>query len=115
MNFVVSASALLKHLKAIGGVLNSTNTIPILDCFLFEIQKGELIVSASDMETTVISSMKVEANEPGSIAIPAKTLLEALSNLPEQPVSFTVDKGRHTVKLKTENGDYHISGQNGEE
>lgn len=115
MNFVVSASGLLKHLKSIGGVLNSSNTIPILDCFLFELGKGELLLSASDMETTITTSMKVDSNESGSIAIPAKTLLDSLSNLPEQPISFIVDKQKHTVKLKTETGDYNISGQNGAE
>ena len=115
MNFVVSASTLLKHLKSIGGVLNSSNTIPILDCFLFELAKGELLLSASDMETTITTSLKVETNDSGSIAIPAKTLLDSLSNLPEQPISFIVDKQKHTVKLKTETGDYNISGQNGAE
>ncbi|MEI8136609.1 MAG: DNA polymerase III subunit beta, partial [Bacteroidota bacterium] len=106
---------LLKHLKSIGGVLNSNNTIPILDCFLFEINKDELILSASDMETTITTSLKVESNEIGSIAIPAKTLLDALSNLPEQPISFILDKTKHSIKIKTQTGDYSISGQNGEE
>ena len=115
MNFVVSASSLLKHLKSIGGVLNTNNTIPILDCFLFELSKGELTLSASDMETTITTSIKVESNDSGSIAVPAKTLSEALANLPEQPVSFIIDKTKHSVKIKTENGDYNISGQNGEE
>jgi DNA polymerase III subunit beta len=115
MNFVVSASGLLKHLKSIGGVLNTNNTIPILDCFLFELNKGELKLSASDMETTITTSLKVESNDSGSIAIPAKTLQEALANLPEQPISFIADKTKHSIKLKTETGDYNISGQNGEE
>lgn len=115
MNFVVTAFTLLKHLKSIGGVLNSNNTIPILDCFLFEINKDELILSASDMETTITTSLKVESNEIGSIAIPAKTLLDALSNLPEQPISFILDKTKHSIKIKTQTGDYSISGQNGEE
>lgn len=115
MNFVVSASSLLRHLKSIGGVLNTSNTIPILDCFLFEVAKGELMISASDMETTITTLLKIESNESGSLAIPAKTLVEALSNLPEQPISFIIDKNKHSVKLKTETGDYNISGQNGEE
>ncbi|HQQ93321.1 MAG TPA: DNA polymerase III subunit beta [Bacteroidia bacterium] len=115
MNFVVSASVLLKHLKAIGGVLNTNSSIPILDCFLFELNKNELVMSASDMETTITSSMKIESGSSGSIAIPAKTLMDALANLPEQPISFIVDKNKHSVKLKTETGDYNISGQNGEE
>lgn len=115
MNFVVSASTLLKHLKSIGGVLNTSNTIPILDCFLFEVSKGELRLSASDMETTITTAIKVDSNDSGNIAVPAKTLLDALSNLPEQPVSFQVDKNKHSIKLKTETGDYNISGQNGDE
>lgn len=115
MNFVVSASGLLKHLKAIGGVLNSSNTIPILDCFLFEVNKGELMLSASDMETTITTSMKVDSNDSGSIAVPAKTLMDSLANLPEQPISFIVDKTKHSIKLKTETGDYNISGQSGDE
>ncbi|MBL7900687.1 MAG: DNA polymerase III subunit beta [Bacteroidia bacterium] len=115
MNFVVSASTLLKHLKAIGGVLNTNNSIPILDCFLLELNKNELILSASDMETTITSSIKIESTSTGSIAIPAKTLMDALANLPEQPISFIIDKAKHSVKLKTETGDYNISGLNGEE
>src|ERR1044071_2226007 len=115
MNFVVSSSTLLKHLKAVGGVLNTNNTIPILDCFLFEVNNGELTISASDMETTITTSLKVEASAGGSIAIPAKTLQEALSNLPEQPVSFIIDTKKASVKLKTETGDYTLTGHNGDE
>jgi len=115
MNFVISASTLLKHLKSISGVLNTSNTIPILDCFLFEISKGELTVSASDMETTITTSLKVDSNDSGNIAIPAKTLMDSLANLPEQPISIIIDKSKHAVKLKTETGDYNISGQNGDE
>lgn len=115
MNFVVSSSLLLKHLKSISGVLNSTNTIPILDCFLFELNGGELTVSASDMETTITSALKVEASKSGSIAIPAKTLQDALSNLPDQPISFIIDDKKFSAKLKTETGDYTLTGHNGEE
>ncbi len=115
MNFVISATALLKHLKSIGGVLNSNNTIPILDCFLFEINKKELTLSASDLETTITTIVNVESSDVGSIAIPAKTLLDSLVNLPEQPISFIIDKAKYSIKLKTETGAYHISGQNGEE
>ncbi len=115
MNFVISATALLKHLKSIGGVLNSNNTIPILDCFLFEINKKELTLSASDLETTITTIVNVESSDVGSIAIPAKTLLDSLVNLPEQPISFIIDKAKYSIKLKTETGAYHISGQNGDE
>ncbi len=115
MNFVVSSSSLLRHLKSISGVLNSTNTIPILDCFLFELSNGELTVSASDMETTITTTLKVEASQGGSIAVPAKTLLDTLANLPEQPISFIIDNKKFSAKLKTETGDYTLTGHNGDE
>ena len=115
MNFVVSSSILLKHLKSINGVINTSNTIPILDCFLFELNNGFLTLFASDMETTITTSIKVESSENGSIAIPAKTLLEALSNLPDQPISFIIDTKKFSSKLKTETGDYTLTGHNGDE
>ncbi|MBS1651448.1 MAG: DNA polymerase III subunit beta [Bacteroidetes bacterium] len=115
MNFVVSSGLLLKHLKSISGVLNTNNTVPILDCFLLGLKNSELTIAASDMETTISTVIKVDSSNNGSIAIPAKTLLEALSNLPEQPISVIVDNSKFAVKLKTENGDYNITGQNGED
>ena len=115
MNFVISTTALLKQLKAISGVLNSSNTLPILDNFLFEIKKGELSIHASDMETTIITKIAVESNDSGTIAIPAKPLIETLSNFPEQPVSFSVDTAKHGVKLTTDNGEFKLTGFSGEE
>ncbi|MGZ3865080.1 MAG: DNA polymerase III subunit beta [Bacteroidia bacterium] len=115
MNFIVSTTVLLKHLKAIGGVLNSSNTIPILDNFLFEVTPGHLVISASDMETTITTSVKAEAKESGSIAIPARTLMDTLSNFPEQPLTFSVDKKNFGIKISTDNGEYKLTGHNPEE
>ncbi|NCP46254.1 MAG: DNA polymerase III subunit beta, partial [Flavobacteriales bacterium] len=71
MKFIVSSSALLKKLQQISGVLNTNNTLPILDNFLFEISESELTVTASDLETTISTKTAVESKEDGMIAIPA--------------------------------------------
>src|SRR4051812_12626002 len=113
MNFVVSTTSFLKHLKMINGILNANNTIPIFDCFLLELNKDQLLITASDVETRVSISLKVESGGDGSIAIPAKTLVETMSNFPEQPVSFIIDPVKRSVKIKTETGDFHISAQSG--
>lgn len=115
MNFIVSTTVLLKHLKSISGVLNSSNTIPILDNFLFEVTPGKLVVSASDMETTVTTTLKVEAKDSGNICIPAKPLVDTLSNFPEQPLTFSIDKKNFGVKISTDNGEYKLTGHNSEE
>jgi len=85
MNFIASSTILLRHLQSISGVLNTSNTLPILDNFLFEITDGLLTVSISDLETTMMTKLEVQSEQNGKIAIPAKLLLDVLKNLPEQP------------------------------
>jgi DNA polymerase-3 subunit beta len=115
MNFVISSATLLKHLQGISGVLSTSNTLPILDNFLFEINDGRLTVSASDLETTMRTSMDVEANEEGKIAIPAKLLLDVLKTLPDQPCTFLVDDGNYGVEIAYDNGKSKMVGYNGED
>ena len=63
MKFIVSSSHLLKELSAIAGVLNTSNTLPILDNFLFSIKKGDLTVSASDLESTIFTKIKLDKSD----------------------------------------------------
>ncbi|MFY7990190.1 MAG: DNA polymerase III subunit beta [Fluviicola sp.] len=115
MNFIVSSTNLLRHLQSISGVLSTSNTLPILDNFLFDIQEGQLTISASDLETTMRTSMEVEASENGKVAIPAKMLLDVLKNLPDQPCTFKVDKANFGVEIAYDNGKSKMVGFNGEE
>lgn len=116
MKFIVSSSALLKHLQSIAGVLNSSNTLPILDNFLFTIKKKNLNISASDLETTITTSVELDkADKDGTIAIPAKLLLDTLKTFAEQPLHFTVDDKTFGIEIASDNGKYKLSGQNGDE
>ncbi|MBL4652103.1 MAG: DNA polymerase III subunit beta [Flavobacteriales bacterium] len=116
MNFIVSSSDLLKQIQSIAGVLNSSNTLPILDNFLFTINKQELKISASDLETTITTSVKLtKADKNGSIAIPAKLLLDTLKTFAEVPLTFTVDEKTFGIEIASDNGKYKLSGQNGDE
>ena len=115
MNFIVSSGALLKQLQKISGVLSSNNTLPILDNFLFEINGSELTITASDLETTMAVTMPVDAKEDFTIAIPAKTLLDTLKQLPDQPLTFSIDKDTFKVEFVSDFGKYGSVGHNGEE
>ncbi len=112
MKFIVSSSALLKQLSAINGVITTNPVVPILENFLFEIDEGLLTVTASDLQTSMITSLEVEAKESGSIAVPAKILLETLKNLPEQPVTFSIDKETYSIEINSDNGRYKLAGEN---
>ena len=84
MKFIISSTYLLKQLQVLGGVINNSNTLPILDNFLFELNGSQLTVSASNLETTMSSTIDVESDNEGSVAIPAKLLLDTLKTFPEQ-------------------------------
>jgi DNA polymerase-3 subunit beta len=112
MKFVVSSNALLKQLTAINGVITTNPVVPILENFLFEIGDGLLVVSASDLQTSMITEITVEAKAKGSIAVPAKILLDTLKNLPEQPVTFTIDPETYSIEISSDNGRYKLSGEN---
>lgn len=112
MKFIVSSSSLLKHLSSINGVVTTNPVVPILENFLFEIKDSKLTVTASDLQTSMITEIDVEAKEDGNIAVPAKILIETLKNLPEQPVTFSIDKETYSVEISSDNGRYKLAGEN---
>ena len=108
MKFIVSSSYLLKQLQVLGGVINNSNTLPILDNFLFELEHSKLTVSASDLETTMASTLEVESDSEGSVAIPAKLLLETLKTFPEQPLTFVIEEN-NTIEISSNHGKYALA------
>ena len=114
MKFIVSSTYLLKQLQVLGGVINSSNTLPILDNFLFELDHNKLTVSASDLETTMASTLDVESDSQGSVAIPARLLLDTLKTFPEQPLTFVVEDN-NTVEISSNHGKYALAYADGNE
>lgn len=111
MKFIVSSSALLKQLQHISGVISANTVLPILEDFLFEIDKNKLTVVATDLETVMKIHLEIEARDSGRICIPAKILIDSLKNLPDQPLTFTIDKN-FGVEITSDNGKYKVMGEN---
>jgi DNA polymerase-3 subunit beta len=112
MKFIVNSSYLLKQLTNINGVITTNPVVPILENFLFEIDKNNLTVTASDLQTSMITEIMIESKEKGSIAVPARILLDTLKNLPDQPVTFSVDQASYSVEISSDNGRYKLAGEN---
>jgi len=112
MKFIVNSSYLLKQLSYINGVITANPVVPILENFLFEIDKNRLTVTASDLQTSMITEITVESKEKGNIAVPARILLDTLKNLPDQPVTFSMDESTYSIELSSDNGRYKLSGEN---
>ena len=116
MKFIVSSTALSSHLQAISRVINSKNALPILDCFLFELQDGTLSATVSDSETTMVTTVEVnESDMDGRFAVTAKTLLDALKEIPEQPLTFEINTDSLEITVQYQNGKYSLMGQNADE
>jgi DNA polymerase-3 subunit beta len=111
MKFIVSSSALLKQLQQISGVINANTVLPILEDFLFEIDKNRLTVVATDLETVMKVQMDVEAKDTGRVCIPAKILIDSLKNIADQPLTFNIDKN-YSVEITSDNGKYKVMGEN---
>mgnify|MGYP000539343754 FL=1 len=97
-----------------GGVINSNNTLPILDNFLFEISENQLKVSASDLETTMTAVVAIESDSKGSIAISARLLLDTLKTFPDQPLTFKTE-GDSIIEISSDQGKYDMAYFGGDE
>ncbi len=115
MRFIVSTSTLLKQLQAVNGASSSSTVLPILENFLFEIKGGNLTISATDLQTSMTTSLQVESKEEGKIAVPSKILLETLKTLPDQPIAFTIDDNTYAIEISAGDGKYKLSGENGDD
>ena len=116
MKFIASSSELLSHLQAISRVINNKNSLPILDNFLFDLNGTTLTMTASDIETTLVTSMEVENPDgSGKVAVASRLLLDTLREFPEQPLSFEINDTNLALTITSSNGSYNFIGQNGDE
>lgn len=116
MRFNVSSTSLSNRLQTISRVQNSKNPLPILDCILFELADGVLKMTASDSETTMITTVEVtDAEGEGKFAIGAKQLISSVKEISEQPITFDVNPDTFAIEISYQNGKYNLIGQNGYE
>lgn len=116
MKFVVSSTVLLSHLQAISRVINSKNSLPILDNFLLKLEGKTLTMTASDIETTLITSLEVDnAEGSGKVAVASRLLLDTLREFSDQPLSFSINDSNLAMVITSANGSYNFIGQNGDE
>ncbi len=113
MKFSVSSSDLLKQLQLVSGAIASNPVLPILEDFLFTIQDNRLIIAATDLETSITTGLDVMADGNGTIAVPAKILLDTLKALPQQPITFSYSEENFSIEITSAYGKYKLAGENG--
>jgi DNA polymerase-3 subunit beta len=115
MRFTVSSAELKEQLLIINGAINSNPVLPILEDFLFKIENNVLTIAGTDLETFVIAELQVQSDQDGSIAIPAKILVDTLKQLPPQPITFDIDLETFSTTIQSSYGRYELAGEDGDE
>lgn len=115
MKFSVSSSELLKQVQIANGAIGSNPVLPILEDFLFKIEDKKLTIAATDLETSIATSIDVLADDNFSVAVPAKILLDTLKALPQQPITFSVNTENWNIEITSSYGKYKLAGENGED
>jgi DNA polymerase III subunit beta len=113
MKFSVSSTELLKQLQIVSGAIGSNPVLPILEDFLFRIENKILTIVATDLETSISTSLEVLADDDYTVAIPAKMLLDTLKALPQQPLTFTINEENYNIEITSSYGKYKLVGENG--
>ncbi|MBM6993267.1 MAG: DNA polymerase III subunit beta [Prevotella sp.] len=116
MRFTLSSTALNSRLQTLSKVINTKNSLPILESFLFQLRNGQLTITASDSENIMQSTLSIEGSDAdGDFAVPSHTILDAVKELPEQPLNFDVNLSTFEVTVGYQNGQYHFAAQNAQE
>ena len=116
MKFTLSSGALNSRLQSLAKVINSKNSLPILDSFLFEVANNSLNITASDSENIMQTTIALDQCEgDGVFAVPSRTILDAVKELSEQPLTFDIDVNALTIKILYQNGIYNFTAQNADE
>ena len=115
MKFSVSSTDLQKKLQLASGAISSNPVLPILEDFLFTIAGNQLTIAATDLETSFITQLEVNADGDGSIAVPAKILVDTLKALPQQPITFNIDESNFGIEITSAYGKYKLAGENGDD
>ena len=115
MKFIINSQQFCKQLQALSGVITNSNTVPIINCFHFHMEENKLIVKATDLETTLVSTIELEScriEGIDTIAVPSKLLLDILKSLDDVPMTFSVDANNFGIEISSGEGKYRLSGQN---
>ena len=112
MRFTLSSTVLNNRLQSLSKVINAKNTLPILGSFLFDIRGGKMTITASDGENVMTSEIPLsECDGEASFAVPNRTIMDAVKEIPEQPLSFTLDTDTNEITVTYQNGHYQFTAQ----
>lgn len=93
MKLILSSKALLQVMLDTKPAINATAVLPVLECVLIRVTGKRMTVTATNLEMIIHRSLDVEAKEDFVFCVSHRDLLKVVKNIPEQPLTISVDKG----------------------
>ncbi len=113
IKLLVNHSDLLKGLNCVATALPTRSSLPYLTNVLLETEGETLRLSATDLDTTVITTIPASVTTSGSITLPGKKLHEIVRELPEEEVRLSGTGNRITISCGQ--GSFSLSGNSSEQ
>ncbi len=114
MKFVCSKSNLLTGVQTVSKAVPSKTTMSILECILIDTTKGNITLTANDMELGIETIIEGNIIEKGIIALDAKIFLDIVRKLPDSNITVEVDSSNKTT-ITCEKAKFNIIGKSGED
>ena len=108
MNIQISTNILLPILQSSASVLDRKHNQPILSNLLLELDNDQLIITATDLELELSSTLNVKTSENGKLAIPARKLLDICRALPSGS-NIKLSKQENQVKITSGKSRFMLS------
>jgi DNA polymerase-3 subunit beta len=115
MKFIVPSGPLLEKLMAVNGAILAKPVIPAIENFHFDLKGGKLTITTTDLDNYMQETLQVESTDDISVCIPARSTIEILRALGDQPVNFTIDPERFGIEMSTSSGRYKLPGYSPDE
>ncbi|MEM7174164.1 MAG: DNA polymerase III subunit beta [Bacteroidota bacterium] len=116
MHFTVITSELLKALSTVKKVVPTNPLVPILSNFLFVVKNGKLVITTSDLQTSMVTVLPVQDAKEGKIAVPTRHLVLTLGFLEEnEPITFDFDTSNYSLALTSSKGKYKLACRSAED
>lgn len=114
MRFRVAQDQFLEAIGRVSPTVPTKSTLPILSNVLLRLEDSTLQIIATDLEVSVQTDIEVDTERDGSVAVPAKKILDIVRELEGLVLTVDVDENHH-LHLETEIGQYQLLGTTAQE
>ncbi|GHU07950.1 DNA polymerase III subunit beta [Alphaproteobacteria bacterium] len=103
MKIIVTQENLSKALNIVSRVASTRTTLPVLNNILIRTDNNQLLLTATNLEIFIITSINTKITKDGVAAVPANLVTEFVSNLPKTNINLDINDN----KLKISAGNYN--------